>query len=224
LFPLRDANPSRTTPFVTYLLIAVNVLVYLGEFLLGEYQVQIITTFGVIPARVTGMGDAGLTGIPPVLTIFSSLFLHGGLWHLIGNMWFLYVFGDNIEDRLGHSRFLLFYLLAGIAAACTQIFINPASPVPMVGASGAIAGVLGAYVLLFPTARISTLVFLFIFIQVIEMPAFLFLGLWFLMQIFSGVMSLGIGGDAGGVAWWAHIGGFAAGAIMLPVLKKRTAW
>ncbi len=224
MFPLRDANPSRTTPFVTYLLIAVNVLVYLGEFLLGEYQVQIITTFGVIPARVTGMGDAGLTGIPPVLTIFSSLFLHGGLWHLIGNMWFLYVFGDNIEDRLGHSRFLLFYLLAGIAAACTQIFINPASPVPMVGASGAIAGVLGAYVLLFPTARISTLVFLFIFIQVIEMPAFLFLGLWFLMQIFSGVMSLGIGGDAGGVAWWAHIGGFAAGAIMLPVLKKRTAW
>jgi membrane associated rhomboid family serine protease len=155
------------------------------------------------------------------LPLFTSMFMHGGWLHLIGNMLFLYVFGDNIEDRLGHLRYLLFYLLAGLGAAFTQIFINPVSQIPMVGASGAIAGVLGAYILLFPTARILTLIPIFFFIQLVELPAYLFLGIWFIMQLVSGMLSLGIGADAGGVAWWAHIGGFATGAVLLVFLKSR---
>lgn len=224
MIPLRDTNPSRTTPFVTYMLIGLNVVVFVLEFLLGDYQSELFFFFGAIPARLTGDPGYEFTGIASYYSVFSSMFLHGGLWHLLGNMLFLYVFGDNIEDRLGHFRFILFYLIAGVSAAVLQVVMNPTSQAPMVGASGAIAGVLGAYILLFPMAKISTLIPLFIFFQVVELPAFIFLGLWFLMQIFSGVMSLGIGGDAGGVAWWAHIGGFAAGAIMLPVLKKRKDW
>jgi membrane associated rhomboid family serine protease len=149
------------------------------------------------------------------------MFLHGGWLHILGNMWFLHIFGDNIEDRLGHIKYLFFYLLSGIGAAFTQVALNPASGVPMVGASGAIAGVMGAYVFLYPRARIVTLIPIIVFLQVIELPAFVFLGLWFVLQIFSGLTSLGIGADAGGVAWWAHIGGFAAGALLLVVLGRR---
>jgi hypothetical protein len=153
----------------------------------------------------------------PALTVLTSMFLHGGWLHLAGNMWYLWIFGDNVEDRLGHSRFLLFYLLAGIVAASLHCVFNPASQLPTVGASGAIAGVLGAYLVAFPHARVVTLVPLFPFFQVLALPAVLVLGLWILMQFFSGALSLG-SGTGGGVAWWAHIGGFVFGLVVMRLL------
>ncbi len=221
MIPLRDTNPHRTTPFINYIIIGGNVIIFLFQFLLSKHYEQIIYTFGIVPVRL--MTDVQTFNFDTMtfLPLFTSMFMHGGWLHLIGNMLFLYVFGDNIEDRLGHLRYLLFYLLAGLGAAFTQIFINPVSQIPMVGASGAIAGVLGAYILLFPTARILTLIPIFFFIQLVELPAYLFLGIWFIMQLVSGMLSLGIGADAGGVAWWAHIGGFATGAVLLVFLKSR---
>jgi membrane associated rhomboid family serine protease len=219
MIPLRDANPSRTIPFITYLLIVVNIIAFFFELSLGKYLNDLVMRFGLAPAQ--WLADAKTYHPHVVLPLFTSMFLHGGWMHLLGNMLFLFIFGDNVEDKFGHFRYLLFYLLAGLAAAFTQIYFNASSEVPMIGASGAIAGVMGAYVLMFPTARITTLIFIIIFIKIIELPAYLFLGLWFLMQIFSGVMSLGIGGDAGGVAWWAHIGGFAIGVLSVPVLRRR---
>lgn len=221
MIPLRDTNPHRTTPFINYIIIGGNVIIFLFQFLLSKHYEQIIYTFGIVPVRL--MTDVQTFNFDTMtfLPLFTSMFMHGGWLHLIGNMLFLYVFGDNIEDRLGHLRYLLFYLLAGLGAAFTQIFINPVSQIPMVGASGAIAGVLGAYVLLFPTARILTLIPIFFFIQLVELPAYLFLGIWFIMQLVSGMLSLGIGADAGGVAWWAHIGGFATGAVLLFIFKRR---
>jgi len=222
MIPLRDANPSRTVPLVNYALIGVNVAVFLYEISLGAGVENLIGEYGVVPARVNAaLGPAGFE--PGVaLSFVSSMFLHGGWMHLIGNLVFLYVFGDNIEDVFGHGKYLFFYLSCGCAAAATQVAAGPGSTVPMVGASGAIAGVLGAYVILFPRAKILTLVPIFFFLQLIELPAFLFLGIWFLMQIASGVLSLQIGADAGGVAWWAHVGGFSAGALLLPVLRRRS--
>lgn len=221
MIPLRDANPTRSTPIVTYILIGLNILVFLFQLSLGPHVDRLIFRFGIVPARVTS--DIELLDIA-VLTWFpflTSMFLHGGWMHLIGNMLFLHIFGDNVEDRCGRIRFLVFYVLCGIGASVMQIAISPGSEIPMIGASGAIAGVMGAYVFLYPRARIVTLLPLFIFFPLVELPAFLFLGIWFLMQMFSGVMSLGIGADAGGVAWWAHIGGFGAGAILLPFLRRR---
>jgi membrane associated rhomboid family serine protease len=220
MIPLRDANPSRTVPFVTYGIIVLNVLVFLLELATGDRVGALFMEFGVVPYRVSASLDPGSFDVGAWLSFGTSMFLHGGWMHLIGNMLFLYVFGDNIEDRCGHARFVLFYLIAGAAAAATQVAVDPASEVPMVGASGAIAGVLGAYVILFPRARILTLLPLFIFFQLLELPAYLFLGIWFLMQVASGLLSLHIGGDAGGVAWWAHIGGFAGGALLLPFLAR----
>jgi membrane associated rhomboid family serine protease len=187
---------------------------------MGSQVRGLFAEFGVVPARVSAsLGEGGLdTGA--WLSFGTSMFLHGGWMHLLGNMLFLYVFGDNIEDRCGHARFVLFYLLAGAAAAGTQVAVEPSSAMPMIGASGAIAGVLGAYVILFPRARVLTLLPLIIFFQLIELPAYLFLGIWFLLQIASGVLSLKIGADAGGVAWWAHIGGFLSGALFLPFLRR----
>jgi membrane associated rhomboid family serine protease len=220
MIPLRDANPSRTVPFVTYGIIVLNVVVFLLELAMGDRVGALFMQFGVVPYRVSASFDPGSLDAGAWLSFGTSMFLHGGWMHLIGNMLFLYVFGDNIEDRCGHARFVLFYLIAGAAAAATQVVVDPASEVPMVGASGAIAGVLGAYVILFPRARILTLLPIFIFFQLLELPAYLFLGLWFLMQVASGLLSLQIGGDAGGVAWWAHIGGFAGGALLLPFLGR----
>ncbi len=221
MIPLRDANPSRTIPFVTYLLIVANVVAFLFELSLGRHLNGLIDAFGVVPIRfVTDIAERQ-ADVWTFIPFLSSMFLHGGFMHLIGNMLFLYIFGDNVEDQFGHFPYLLFYLISGIAAAAAQVYVNRTSGMPMVGASGAIAGVLGAYVLMFPTARIVTLIPLFLFFPVVELPAFLFLGLWFFLQIVSGLMSLGIGGDAGGVAWWAHIGGFSAGAVLVPFLRKR---
>jgi membrane associated rhomboid family serine protease len=220
MIPLRDVNPSRTVPVVTYLLIGLNAAAFLFELSLGEDLPRLVGELGVVPARVgAALGSPGSD--PGAFTAFiTSMFLHGGWLHLIGNMVFLHVFGDNIEDRFGHGRFVLFYLVAGAAAAAAQVLAEPSSEVPMVGASGAIAGVLGAYVILYPRARVLTLVPIFVFFQLIELPAVVFLGLWFLMQVGSGLLSLGVGADAGGVAWWAHVGGFVAGALMLPAMKR----
>ncbi len=222
MIPLRDANPSRTVPFVTYLLLGANVAVFLLELGLGDALPAFVGEYGVVPARVGAAIDPAAADPAAFLPFLTSMFLHGGWMHLIGNMIFLWVFGDNIEDRFGHGRFLFFYLFAGAAAAATQVIIDPSSPVPMVGASGAIAGVLGAYVILFPRARILTLIPIFFFFQLLELPAYAFLGLWFLIQIASGLLSLRIGADAGGVAWWAHIGGFLAGAMLIPILRRKS--
>jgi len=221
MIPLRDANPSRTIPVVNYLIIGLNVVVFLMEMNAGRHADVLVSRLGVVPARLTHQLATMHVGWRTFLPFITSMFLHGGWIHLIGNMLFLYIFGDNVEDRFGHVRYFFFYFISGIAAALTQVYINPDSAAPMIGASGAIAGVLGAYVLMFPTARILTLIPIFFFFQLVELPAFIFLGLWFLLQIVSGLLALGIGGDAGGVAWWAHIGGFGAGAILMPILKRR---
>ena len=220
MIPLRDNNPSQTTPLVNYVIIGINVLAFLIEQSFGRHFDDVIFSLGVIPARFLHDVASSNIQIATFTPFFTSMFLHGGWWHLFSNMLFLYIFGDNVEDRFGHFPYALFYLVAGFAAAGTQVFMNPDSATPMVGASGAIAGVLGAYTFMFPKAKVATLIPIF-FLQVVELPAFLFLGFWFLMQIFSGVMSLGIGADAGGVAWWAHIGGFAVGAIAFLFLRKR---
>jgi len=221
MIPLRDSTPSRTIPFVNYLLITANVLVFLFEVSLGKETSKLIFHFGLIPPHFLYQFETMHIRIGAIVPVFSSMFLHGGWMHLIGNMLFLYIFGDNVEDRFGHFKYFVFYLIAGMAAAAMQIYMFPASTTPMVGASGAIAGVLGAYVFMYPTAKILTLVPIIFFFQIIELPAFLFLGFWFALQIISGMFALGIGADAGGVAWWAHIGGFVAGAIFVPFLRKR---
>jgi membrane associated rhomboid family serine protease len=212
MIPLRDNIPSRTVPFVTYILIGANVLVFLMELSLGPNLERFVYIFGVVPQKVL----YAFTEVPQLipyatLPFFTSIFLHGGWLHLLGNMLYLYIFGDNVESALGHFRYLIFYLGCGVAASLTHLLANPSSNVPTVGASGAIAGVLGAYFLLFPRAKVVTLVPIFFFITFIEVPALLFLGLWFLIQFLSGSMTLG-SDAAAGVAWWAHIGGFAAGA------------
>ena len=203
MFPVSDVIPSRTTPFVTVGLIAANALAFLYELQLRPADLQVFTeVFGVVPAYFAW---------PTVLT---SMFLHGGWMHVLGNMLYLWIFGDNVEDRLGHFGFLLFYLFCGTAAALTQVAINPYSIVPMIGASGAIAGVMGAYFVLYPRSRVLTAIFVVVFMDLVEIPAIFFLGIWFLMQLFSGVGSLGSQAAGGGVAFWAHVGGFVTGLVI----------
>ena len=221
MIPLRDSTRSETFPIVNYLLIAANGIVFIYELSLGRHLNGFIVQHGLVPAQfleVLHSGHATAAALSPLIT---SMFIHGGWLHLLGNMLFLYIFGDNVEDKFGHGKYLVFYLVSGIAAAGTQTYFSSGSDMPMVGASGAIAGVLGAYACMFPTARVTTLIPIFFFFQIVEIPAFLFLGIWFAMQAISGLLSLGIGSDAGGVAWWAHIGGFAAGAILFPFLRKQ---
>ncbi len=213
MFPLQDTVRSRTFPLVTWSLIALNVVVFLFEAALPPALLErFIAVWGFVPARLFG-GQAPLWGLA---TLFTSMFLHGGWFHLLSNMWALYIFGDNVEDRMGHGRYLAFYLLSGLAAALVQGVLLPTSRVPMVGASGAISGVLGAYFLFYPTARVITWVPLFLFFgYYIDVPAVLYLGLWFLSQFYSGLFSLALpqGMHGGGVAWWAHIGGFLFGVL-----------
>lgn len=212
MIPLRDNIPSTTLPFVTYGLIGANVLAFLFELSLGPNLERFMYIFGVVPANVTTIiSEAPQLIHYAVFPFFTSIFLHGGWMHLLGNMLYLYIFGDNVESALGHLRYLVFYLSCGVAASVVHIMFNSGSDMPTVGASGAIAGILGAYFLLFPKAKVITLVPIFFFITIIKVPALLFLGLWFLIQFLSGSMALG-GGGAAGVAWWAHIGGFAVGA------------
>ena len=219
MIPLRDSIRSQTFPIINISLIVVNVLTFFLELSLGQDLGAFIYTFGVIPAELTSAFTGSGFAIFAVVPLFTSMFLHAGWFHLLGNMLFLWIFGDNVEDMLGHRRYLLFYILCGLGATATHIVFAPYSEIPVVGASGAIAGVLGAYFLLFPRARVLTLIPIF-FIYLIEVPALVFLGIWFVMQFFSGLFSIGVP-SAGGVAWWAHVGGFATGAILLFPFKRR---
>lgn len=216
MIPLYDTVRSRKFPFINLLLIAANVAAFLYEVQLGAPALErFIFTWGVVPTQIAN----DLTGSWP--TIFTSMFLHGGWFHLISNMWFLYIFGDNVEARLGGIRYLLFYLLSGVAAVFLQTYLLPASTVPMIGASGAIAGVLGAYLISFPRARIASLVPIIFIFTIIEIPAAIFLILWFVTQVYSGLFAMQ-GAAASGIAWWAHIGGFIFGVLMVFFFAKRT--
>jgi hypothetical protein len=208
MIPLKDNIPAEKTPFVTYALIAVNVLAFFYELALGEGLDTFVFYYGVVPDTVT----AGIYGPQyTILPFFTSMFLHGGWLHIIGNMLFLWIFGDNVEDRMGHFLYLLFYLASGVGASILHVASDPHSTIPTIGASGAIAGVMGAYFVLYPRARVMSAVILFVFIKLMEIPAVIFLGIWFLIQIFSGVASIGADAASGGVAFWAHVGGFIVG-------------
>ncbi len=229
MIPIRDTAPTLTKPVVVKAIVALNIVVFLYEVSLGQQVSGFLMTFGLIPARYFYLAHTGQAGfLARTYPIFTSMFLHGGWLHIIFNMLFLWIFGDNLEDRLGHLRFVVFYLACGAAGAYAQTYLNPASNLPMIGASGAIAGIMGGYLLLFPKARILTLVPIFYFIQVVELPAFLFLGFWFLIQFASGTAGLmGASKVRGGTAWWAHIGGFALGMLLVKVLdrgKRKSQW
>jgi membrane associated rhomboid family serine protease len=221
MIPLKDKNPTRLFPYVNLTLIAANILVFFYEVSQGPELSLIFDRFAVIPLNVvTALSGRGIV-VQPLQAFFTSMFLHGGWLHLGGNMLYLWVFGDNIEDKLGHLRYLVFYLIAGVFASAAYIYIDPHSLIPSVGASGAISGVLGAYILLFPKARIVTLIPIFIFLQFAELPAFVVIGLWFVLQFFNGLASLGYQtAQSGGIAWWAHIGGFVAGMLLVFPLRK----
>ena len=224
MIPIRDSIRSRTTPFVTVGLIIVNVIVFLKEVSLGSGSQEVLELFGFIPARFVHWADDGGNPLSPFrfLPIFTAMFLHGGWLHIIGNMLYLWVFGDNVEDRLGHARFVVFYFLCGAAAFGAQTLANPESTVPAIGASGAIAGVLGAYFILYPRSRVLTLIPIFIIPWFVEIPAVVYLGLWFVLQLFSGAIELtSHAGQMGGVAWWAHAGGFISGIVLCLVMRKR---
>jgi len=217
MIPIRDTIKSKTFPFVNTILIACCGMAFLYELSLGDRLEQFIRTLGVTPVSVSATLFQGDPAFRPIITLFTSMFLHGGWMHLLGNMLYLYIFGDNVEDRLGHAGYLLFYLLAGAAAGLTQVYFAPDSTASLIGASGAISGVLGAYFLLYPKARVLTVIPLFVFFPVVELSAFVFLGFWFLMQFLQGALTAWTGAAAGGgIAWWAHAGGFVAGAILLP--------
>ncbi|HDR15855.1 MAG TPA: rhomboid family intramembrane serine protease [Desulfobacteraceae bacterium] len=221
MIPIRDTVQSRTYPVVNMLIIGVNVLVYFYQLSLGQNVEQLIVTYGLIPARYTvGEIAAYFTASQQIAAMFSFMFLHGGLWHLIGNMWSLYIFGDNVEDRVGHFRYLVFYILCGLVSGFSHLALNWKSPIPTVGASGAIAGVMGAYFLLYPGARILTLIPIFFIPWFIEIPAFFFLGIWFVLQFLN---AAGTPAHGAGVAWWAHIGGFLCGVVLLKTLFQPAA-
>ena len=223
MIPLRDAAPSHSFPAVTVLLIGLNVLMFFYELSLGRGLELFIMQYGAVPLRFILAGQTDqVSTVERFLPLFVSMFLHGGWLHLGGNMLYLWIFGDNVEDRLGHVGFLLFYLGCGLAAALTQIYINPTSKIPMVGASGAVAGVLGAYLILFPHSRVLALIPILFFFQIVELPALLFLVFWFLMQFLNGAVAITAAPYmTGGVAWWAHIGGFASGMALGFLFPKR---
>ncbi|MCC6405587.1 MAG: rhomboid family intramembrane serine protease [Planctomycetes bacterium] len=226
MFPLRDTIPSKHLPVATWVLILANLGAFAFELQCSEHELTRMTfEFGVVPALVIEPAvrfQLGLDG-HPWLGFLTSQFLHAGWIHLLSNLWCLWIFGDNVEDKLGSLRFLGFYLLSGIAASALHVYTQPESTVPAIGASGAIAGVMGAYFVLFPTARVVTLVPVFILPLFFEVPAFVFLLFWFATQFFSGMLALGGSGTSGGIAWWAHVGGFLAGIVLLALLQPRGA-
>ena len=225
--PLKDINPTVRTPYVTITIIGVNVLVYIYQMLLGPQFHTFVASFGATPFEITHMTDLvgtfslGRSGLvhhpgpsPIILTLFTSMFMHGGLLHLGGNMLYLWIFGNNIEDVLGPVRFIIFYLVCGLAAHALHIAMDPSSIIPTVGASGAISGVIGAYLIVYPKARVLSLIFLGFFIRMAVVPAFIIIFFWFVIQLVSAMASLG-GMQGGGVAWFAHIGGFIAGVALI---------
>ena len=218
MIPIRDTIRSRTAPVVTVALIIVNVLVFFHEIALGPYLERFVYAYGLIPRRlVYWPGDP----LDPMrfLPLFTSMFWHGGWLHLISNMLYLWIFGDNVEDRLGHMRYLLFYVAAGTAAGLTHVALSPGSVMPTVGASGAIAGVLGAYLVTYPRSRVLTFVPVFFLPWFVEIPAVAYLIFWFLMQLLEGIGSLGMPVETSGVAVWAHVGGFVAGVVLIKLLQ-----
>ena len=233
MIPLKDDVPGRTVPFVTVGLIAVNVAVFIYQLSLelspgGAFHARgmlspaeaFVFEFGAIPCRLTGACASDFP--PPVVTVFTAMFMHGGLFHIAGNMLYLWIFGDNVEDTLGHGRFLVFYLASGVVAAAAQTLVGPHSRLPMIGASGAVSGVLGAYLLLFPYATVLTLLTFGIFFRFVRVPVLVVLGFWIVVQFVNGFLSVRVAqGEGGGVAWFAHIGGFLAGMVLLFLLRPR---
>ena len=232
MFPIRDENPHFLTPYVTYGIIALNAAAWVFVQGLGSNPalVNSLCTLGLIPGEVLGTVEPGtrfqigpetwcvLSDGRPVYTLFTSMFLHGGWMHILGNMWFMWVFGNNVEDSMGHARFAVFYLLCGLAAAAAQIISDPASSIPMVGASGAIGGVMGAYIVLYPRVHVHMLIFLGFFVTTVAVPAIFMLGYWIVIQVIGGFAS--IGAQGGGTAFWAHVGGFVAGMVLILVFRK----
>jgi membrane associated rhomboid family serine protease len=219
MIPIKDDIPSYRRPVVTMGLIVINILVYLYEIIQGPYFQQFIVKYGAIPYEIMhGQELTPQLSFPIPLTLISSMFLHGGLLHLGGNMLYLWIFGDNVEDKLGHLRFFIFYILSGLAGSMAHVLASPGSQVPMIGASGAIAGVLGAYMIRFPQSRIWTLIFFGFFIRTVRIPAIFVLGFWFILQLLYGLPSLGA--QEGGVAWFAHIGGFLTGILLFKIMRK----
>jgi len=217
MLPLKDTVPARSFPVVNWLLIAANIVLFFVELSLGPDAEALTAALGVVPTRLLANPTLG-----QLATLVTSMFLHGGWLHLLGNMLALYIFGDNVEDRLGHGSYLIFYLVCGLAAGLTHVLFNPTSPVPSIGASGAISGVMGAYFLLFPTARVITLIPLFILPWIVEIPALIYIGFWFLSQLLNGTLEIVAGAQAyGGVAWWAHAGGFIAGLVLVGLFARR---
>jgi membrane associated rhomboid family serine protease len=215
MFPLYDTLRSRNFPIINWALIVLNGLVFYHELTLGEQGLnRFIQAWGLVPSRLIANPAESW------VTIFSSMFIHGGWFHILSNMWVLYIFGDNIEDRLGSVRYLAFYLLGGITAALLQVYFSMGSNMPQIGASGAIAAVLGAYLLLFPRARVASLVPILFIFTLIELPAYIFLGFWFVTQLFSGWLALH-GADASNIAWWAHVGGFAFGMLTVNLFARK---
>jgi rhomboid family protein len=210
MIPLRDIIPSRTRPYITFIIIALNALAWMFEVTLPrDVLPEFIHVYGMVPADLRAS------------TLITSMFLHGSWMHVIGNMWYLWIFGDNVEDRVGHGRFIIFYLVCGAAAALGQVAVDPTSTLPTIGASGAIAGVMGAYFVLYPRSRVLTLIPLIIFWDIIELPAIVLLGFWFLMQLFSAGTIAATSGTGGGVAFAAHVTGFVVGMIAVFVFRKR---
>jgi membrane associated rhomboid family serine protease len=221
MFPLRDSAPSGTYPVVTVSIIAVNAIIWIYELSLGLGLDRFISIYGLTPVKflLSYKLPGGLLH-NAIIPMFTSIFLHAGWMHIIGNMWFLWIFGDNVEDRLGRFNYFVFYILSGLGASLIQVIVHPASNIPIVGASGCISGVLGAYLLSFPQARIHTLLIIFVIIRFVEIPAFLFLILWFVFQFISGAAEFG-NAESGGVAYWAHMGGFVVGMALLVVMPKK---
>jgi membrane associated rhomboid family serine protease len=218
MIPLRDINPSRRPPVVTAAIIVLNVLVFALEFIVPSSMLDAVaSTWGLVPRRLVSLEPMAF------VTLFTSMFLHSGPAHLLGNMLYLWIFGDNIEGVLGSLRFIIFYLLCGIGAALGQTLINASSTIPMIGASGAISGILGSYLVLYPRAEVETLLFLGYFVRLVRLPTLVVLGSWIFTQLLSGVLSLGMEAT-GGVAWFAHVGGFAAGVLLISVLRRRRWW
>lgn len=220
MIPLRDSVKSQSFPIVNMTIIALNVLIYLWEVSLEPYLLnQVYYTFGLVPVEALNAVFTGASLTPVLVSFVTSTFIHGGWLHVISNMLFLWVFGDNVEDRLGHFKYLLFYLAAGIVGGMAHIISDPVSTVPVVGASGAVAGVLGAYIIAFPRSRILALVPIIIIFTLMEIPAVVFIAIWFILQLFNGVASLG--GTADTVAYWAHVGGFIMGAVLIKTMAPR---
>jgi membrane associated rhomboid family serine protease len=221
MFPLHDDNPTELNPYITIAIIVICTLVFFWQLSLDPRAQQVITfSLGVIPATLVGGKSLPpeLAVLPPFLTVFTSMFLHGGWLHIIGNMLYLWIFGNNVEDAMGHGRFIVFYFLCGVAAAMTQSFLNPDSAVPMIGASGAIAGVLGAYLLLHPRARVLVVLPVFIIFFTVRLPALIVLGFWFAGQAVSTILA---NSENSGVAFGAHVGGFVAGVALIPLFKRQ---